>query len=46
MVSGTELNSGWCVSVLVMKAVLTPEWVNNQVFSLVSNEQCLAVPLQ
>lgn len=34
------------VSVLVMKAVLTPEWVNNQVFSLVLNEQCLAVPLQ
>ncbi len=29
-----------------MKGVLTPEWVNNQVFSLVLNEQCLAVPSQ
>lgn len=26
-----------------MKGVLTPEWVNNQVFVLVLNEQCLAV---
>lgn len=29
-----------------MKGVLTPEWVNNQVFSLVLNELCLAVPSQ
>lgn len=29
-----------------MKGVLTPEWVNNQAFSLVLNEQCLAVPSQ